>query len=406
MNQADASGDFRLLDLVDPGPQALDLDSRRLEELLLAASLTPAVADLLARFRRSCSEWMATVNVLDELIFMVDDQGLILRANNVLEQWGLGSVESAVNRPLHEWLHPGCDNKHCYLLRGWRSVSESTEAGMKLRGIEVEDPVLERVLEVGWHRIPDLEEEAGGRFVVVVLRDITDLDRERKRLFQRNQDEVLDYMARGLAHEIGNPLAGVKTSLQVLASHYETFDEKKKQVYLKRILDGTERIWSIVHRVLNRGASLGRLQKVEAHAAFERLWGIFIDPARAAGVTLKLDDEPGLMLHASSAAVDEVLANLLTNALEACGEGDQVSVTAQSHENEVVVTVQDTGCGISPGDLGRIFQPFFTTKSSGTGIGMARAAFLMRSMGGLIAVDSREGVGTKVFLTFRSGSGA
>ena len=94
MNQADASGDFRLSDLGDPGPQMFDLDSKRLEEILLAASMTPAVADLLARFRRSCSEWLATVNVLDELIFMVDDQGLILRVNNVLEQWELGSVES------------------------------------------------------------------------------------------------------------------------------------------------------------------------------------------------------------------------------------------------------------------------------------------------------------------------
>ena len=92
----------------------------------------------------------------------------------------------------------------------------------------------------------------------------------------------------------------------------------------------------------------------------------------------------------------QIVINLLSNALDAVDQGGLVALTARSQDDQVVITVRDTGTGIAPEDLRRIFEPFYTTKGrgKGTGLGLAICRELAKALGGTIAVESTPGQGS------------
>ena len=390
-------------ELYAPEPDTLELDATFLKDIRLVNACAPPVAELLERLRQSSSEWRDTVDALTDLIFMVDAQGRVVRTNRTLEHWGLGSVRTVVGTELHALAHPECRDPACYLRRAWRCFRERSELH-KPHVVETEDPELGRFLEVTLHRIDHGVGSCANRsFAVVVLRDNTEIHRERLRQWHRDQTQTLETVARGIAHEIGNPLAAMKTSLQVLHGNFDTFDEEKKRLYVERILEGTNRVWSIVEHVLHgRGRQVERLQAICVRDTLRRVHSMFCDQASTQGISLAVSP-PAVTAYllAEPTALDEVLANLLSNAFEACGPSADVAVSVQVEPDAIRLMVKDTGCGISHHNLGKIFQPFFTTKSRGSGIGMTHVAHLMEQMDGRIELESTEGVGTEVILTFR-----
>ena len=390
-------------------PYGCEFDTLELEAQFLSAlnlpKSDPSTNELLNRLRRSSTEWRATVDALDELIFMVDKHGKILRTNRAVEHWGLGSVRKVLMQPFHETVHPDCHDPYCYLKRAWCALAAQDQPSGP-RVVETEDRELKRFVEATLHRIVDTEsspESAASRsFAVVVLRDSTEIHRKRMQRWHRDQSETLETVVRGLAHEIGNPLAAMKTSLQVLNGNFDTFDDEKKRLYLRRILEGTDRIWSIVDQVLRQGGrQIGALEAVPAMSTLGRIMDRFADQASTSEVQLKaVKGDTDLILRADPRALDEVLTNLYKNALEACSPGDWIQVELCEEADRGHLVLQDSGCGIEPHDLRKVFQPFFTTKARGSGIGMTHVAHLMQQMGGSIEVDSCPRVGTKVRLTF------
>jgi two-component system sensor histidine kinase HydH len=96
----------------------------------------------------------------------------------------------------------------------------------------------------------------------------------------------------------------------------------------------------------------------------------------------------------------QVLINLAKNAIQAMPEGGNLYITADVSGRNVIITVKDSGYGISSGDLPRIFEPFFTTKARGTGLGLALCKKIVEEHGGEIRVKSEEGKGTSVSIIF------
>jgi len=97
--------------------------------------------------------------------------------------------------------------------------------------------------------------------------------------------------------------------------------------------------------------------------------------------------------------MQQVLINLLKNAADASPEGSAVTVTAKRSQEDIRITISDTGCGMSREDISRLFQPFFTTKQKGTGIGLALAKKILQHHGGDITIESAPGKGTNVIMT-------
>ncbi|MEN8183321.1 MAG: ATP-binding protein, partial [Myxococcota bacterium] len=106
------------------------------------------------------------------------------------------------------------------------------------------------------------------------------------------------------------------------------------------------------------------------------------------------------------AAIDEALANVIKNALEACDRGGHIAVRTQAlTPKRLAVAIQDDGRGIPSDAMSRLFVPFFSTKADGSGIGLAHVNHLMTGIGGGVDVESREGRGTTVTLWFRRAAG-
>jgi signal transduction histidine kinase len=128
---------------------------------------------------------------------------------------------------------------------------------------------------------------------------------------------------------------------------------------------------------------------------------------RRVNLTLTLPEGPA-HLHGDGSQLQQVFLNLVLNALDAVPEGGHVGITARLDTEGIEVAVSDNGCGIAAEDLGRIFDPFFSTKGvgKGTGLGLSVSYGIVQAHGGRIAVDSRVGVGStfRVWLPAVSGT--
>jgi len=240
----------------------------------------------------------------------------------------------------------------------------------------------------------------------VVLSNIAD--------FRAREEEQrlasLGAMAAGLAHEIRNPLAGVKGAAQYL--QHESLDEEAGEM-LQVIVHEVDRLDTVVTQFLDYARPFELDLKPED---LEAILKHSLAVLRAQGIpdNVELHEElspslPALPLDA--ARISQVLLNLLQNALQAMpGGGTLRVITRRRYDvvgNPVVeVAIADTGAGIAPTDLDQIFVPFFTTKSGGTGLGLAICQRIVQAHGGEIDVQSDVGVGSTFIVRLPRPSGA
>ncbi len=230
---------------------------------------------------------------------------------------------------------------------------------------------------------------------VLIFRDLTGLRQMEERLRQLDRLAAVGQLAAGLAHEIRNPLASISGGVQLLRS-----DPKAVSAENRRLLDIVVREAARLNGLINDFLLFARpgtrprerldLTAVVAEAleAAER--------GRAGGAPVSVERRlaEGLWVEASPEEMRQVVSNLVTNALEAMPEGGALRVAAEREGEEVVLSVSDTGCGVSREDLGRIFLPFFTRKERGTGLGLAIVHAIVERHGGRLEVESRPGATT------------
>ncbi len=235
---------------------------------------------------------------------------------------------------------------------------------------------------------------------VGVLRDLTEQVETERRLVQREKLASLGEMAAGVAHEIRNPLGGIKMATRLLSS--EDLDGRPlSQEMARAILAGIAEIEGIINSLLDYTRDT-RLERAEYEVVriLDPVVEAAVGDGRARGITVAY----GPVARDAVALGDgqklrQVFANVLQNALEAFGaraDGGRVEVSLHAEGERVVVEVSDTGAGIRPEDREKIFLPFFTTKPSGTGLGMSIVKKIVDLHAGDITVESAPGRGTRV----------
>jgi PAS domain S-box-containing protein len=256
-------------------------------------------------------------------------------------------------------------------------------------------------------------------------------------LVQTEKLASLGRLAAGVAHEINNPLAYVTNNLAVIRRDTQAavaaLDahrrgdmvaaarlEKEADIdYLRenfartcdKTLEGLQRVRDIV-RNLRDFARLdeAEFKEAELNAALKSTIEIVRHQTKEKGIRLETDlgALPVVMCHPGK--INQVFLNLLVNAIQACDRGGIVTARTRAELGaEVVVEVEDNGCGISPGNRPRLFEPFFTTKpvGQGTGLGLSVSFGIVRDHGGAIEVESEEGRGSvfRVRLPLKPGIG-
>ena len=241
---------------------------------------------------------------------------------------------------------------------------------------------------------------------VITWSDITTLAEVQEQLARSRRLASIGQLAAGVAHEINNPLAAITTcaeaTLRDLKSEPDTARvaaERQWDYYLEEIVRQALRCKEITRGLLDLSRQRrARREPVELNRLVEQAAQIFERRGQEAGVRFAVSADPAVgEVATDEAMVRQVLDNLLSNALDAAGEGGEVRASTLLDGERVRVEVEDTGPGIPPEILARVFDPFFTTKDPGrgSGLGLAISLTLAEALGGALTVESRPGKGSR-----------
>ena len=241
--------------------------------------------------------------------------------------------------------------------------------------------------------------------MVGAIMDITDRKQMEERLAQANRVSSLGRIAASIAHEFNNVLMGIQPNLEVIRRR----TSGDVAVPLEHVLQSVRRGKRITDEILRFTRPATPALRCVDVAHFLDMWSHEITPVVGRNVTLELDAEPDLHIAADALQIAQVLTNLAVNARDAMREqGGTLKVTAQrvhsysslgfavvpTPDRFVHFAITDTGSGMTKQQLAHLFEPLFTTKKGGTGLGLAVSYQIITRHEGFISAESTPGVGT------------
>ena len=210
-------------------------------------------------------------------------------------------------------------------------------------------------------------------------------------------------MAAGIAHEIKNPIAGIMGALQVFND--ETPEDHPRKEVLSEMIIQIERINHVVNDFLSYARPINPLfTDVNLHDLVQKTLTLISQQTKGKKITItNMLNGNDPMISADPKQLQQVLWNVMVNAIQAMDGSGQLTIASSQEDSVLKLLVMDTGRGIPADVLDRIFQPFFTTKHKGTGLGMTISRRIIEQHRGSISVSSQEGSGTTVTITLPRG---
>nr|MDQ2899835.1 ATP-binding protein [Acidobacteriota bacterium] len=267
--------------------------------------------------------------------------------------------------------------------------------GMPRNGAQQIGPPREATVNIAIAPLVSRDFEQIGR--LVIFDDITDRAELERRLVQADKLSSIGLLAAGVAHEVNTPLAVISTYAQMLSKQVAG-DEQKSRI-LDKIAKQTFRASEIVNSLLNFSrTSPNQLTAVNLNRVIQETVSLLEHQLQKAGIEVRLNLQQQLApVHGNSGKLQQVFLNLFLNARDAMQSGGVLEVTTASDEAGLRIDVCDTGHGIAPEHVQRIYDPFFTTKGAkkGTGLGLSVTYGIVQEHFGAIEVFPRTGGGTR-----------
>jgi signal transduction histidine kinase/PAS domain-containing protein len=471
-------------------------------------------------------EWETTVDSLEQVVLLIDDNGVVIRGNRAVEYWDLGKVNKIQGLHYHDLFHPDCLDLNCYLRNSWDLARQKLQRHDSFL-LEQEDQILGRCLMIQFRPIPFLSSTKAPKsavFAVAVFEDITEstkaeaqvrlaaaelgaifealpeqfirldlsgrilaermgskdasfisvresrgkkiqdiypspigskynkaiieVNRSRSlvmieytmdtdqgeqtieaRLLPLLDDQIivinrnitekikllsmaqtvdlmnnLGYIFSGIRHEIGNPINAIKMTISVLQKNLDKYPQEKIIEYTERVLTEINRVEYLLQNLKNFNMFEEVKPTAVPLAAFmEKFLALIRSDFEKKGVRIKSSFDPAIGSgYTDPRALHQVLLNIISNASDALEGAEDPRILIQLKEREggrKLIIVEDNGRGMAPGQQKNIFQPFFTTKPNGTGLGLNIVQKILSRMGGSIEIDSEEGVGATVTIS-------
>jgi two-component system, NtrC family, sensor kinase len=241
---------------------------------------------------------------------------------------------------------------------------------------------------------------------LIILDDITERMDLEAQLSQADKLSSIGLLAAGVAHEVNTPLAVISSYAQMLSKQLQS--DPQKAPLLEKITRQTFRASEIVNNLLNFSRTSGtEFGDVDVNRVITDTLALLEHQFRTAHVTVQDELARGLpLIQGNTGRLQQVFLNLFLNAKDAMPAGGTLRVVS-SNGTGVTVSVTDTGSGIAPEHINRIYDPFFTTKNAiregqnrGTGLGLSVTYGIIQEHAGKIRVESRPGEGTTFYLDF------
>ena len=241
--------------------------------------------------------------------------------------------------------------------------------------------------------VPFVDEMGKPYQYLAIRNDITERKKQEELLNRQEKLSALGQLAAGVAHEIRNPLTSMKGYTEFLL-----LDEKSEDriEHLEIILEEIDRVDSIVEEFMMLAKpQADKMEQKNIGAILKNTVSLFTYELKKKKVKLiwSADDEE-VFVYCDENRLRQVFLNLLKNSLEAMPDGGELSINISVQKNEAVISIKDTGCGIPQESLKRIGEPFYTTKESGTGLGLMMCFKIIESHNGRLEIESEPGKGT------------
>ena len=219
-----------------------------------------------------------------------------------------------------------------------------------------------------------------------------ELKHSQEKLIRQEKLAILGLLAGGVGHELRNPLGVISNAIYFLQMTLSDADETTKE-YLEIISSGVHRSNKIISDLLDF-ARIKSVEKedIEVSALISEVLKNHPPPEKIKITTTIASEQTSVFIDTQK--IHQVLLNLITNAYQAMPEGGNIIINTKVEKDQVKLSITDTGCGISQENLPKIFEPLFSTKITGIGLGLAVSKNLVEINGGEITVESTEGKGT------------
>ena len=334
-------------------------------------------------------------------LLAVDLEGRVTRLNSALEHILDLRRDAAVGRRVEELFSEDFADTLKQVLgkEGWRlqEIRNIYKLHTATRGNR------SLVLNIALAPLQDGQGQTGA---LVVLEDVTARITLEEQLQQREKLSSIGLLAAGVAHEVNTPLTGVSSYTQMLLAMLNESDPK--HALLQKVQTQAERATNIVNNLLNfsRTGNATEFAETDVARVLDDTLQLLEPQLRRSQIEIvRSYDKDAPEAYANAGKLQQVFTNLILNARDAIPDGGKIIVsTGTAEDGSLVAEISDTGIGIAPENVAKIYDPFYTTKGvgQGTGLGLAVSYGIIQEHAGRISVDSTPGRGTTFRITLPS----
>jgi len=334
------------------------------------------------------------LETMDNAVVSIDNNGIIKTFNRKSEEIFGRKKGEVINRDCQKVLNLRV-NGECILKK---CLLENKNVDQEV--ILEEEGLKKKILEVSTSFLTDESDERTG--LVAVIRDVTEIKNLNEEIARNKRLAALGKLSAGIAHEIRNPLSSIRGLAQFVSNSFSKNDERRED--LNTIIQEVDRLNNLVIQVLD----YARVKKLNITSFplnnfINDIIELFKREVTNKQIKFDIDLSPDIsMIQADKDQIRQILMNIIINAIQAIPEEGEIKIKAEKvfirGNPTIKLVVEDNGIGIAAQDLNQIFDPFFSTKEQGSGLGLSIVYKLVESHRGEIRVESKEGKGTKFII--------
>ena len=350
-------------------------------EKIAAALYSVSVFNRTQKLQKFNSEILANLSVG---VAVIDSNAIIIQMNPACEKLLNVRKQSAIGKPLDSF-YSVCQDL---------SLIETTLLTGRSQSIESRIATPKRVTPIALTIQPMNNLDNGHIGAIAMISDLSSIQSLQLQVEQSNRLSTLGTMAASISHEIRNPLVAIKAFSQLLPKNWD--DPSFRDKYTTIVGPQVERISELAQALTQLGKPLdSSFEIVNLHRVFQDLIVLLEGERKHHEATIELSIPETISLYADANQLGQIFLNLLMNSMQAMTQGGHIKIVSLLLDsNYVQIMVSDTGPGMAKATIKDLFKPFFSTKESGTGLGLSVVKTIIDRHQGHIEVSSKVGVGT------------